>query len=176
MAKKEEKTVKLERNYTIPLRKAFLKAPAYRRAKRAVSEVRIFATRHMKASEVKIGKYLNLALWKHGIKNPPHHVKVVCTKDAEGIVKVELEGAPTEKMEAPKKAITKGLKKEKKSKAEQKIEKKAAEVKEEQQEKAKEIQKEEIRELKKEHPHVHAPRMPPPQKTQDTHPPAPKQK
>jgi len=46
----------------------------------------------MKSDDIKLGKELNDKLWEKGIQNPPHHVKVVVTKDDEGVVKAELEG------------------------------------------------------------------------------------
>jgi len=155
--KKEKKEVKvvLERVYNIPLRKEFLKAPRYARTKRAVSAVKKFVLRHMKAKEIKIGQYLNLELWKHGIKNPPHHVKVNCIKDEEGLVKAELVGAPKEEKKEPEKKV---VKKEEKEKPEP--EKKIEEIKEEKKEEAKEIEKEEIKELKKEQPKAHTPKGP----------------
>ncbi len=95
-----------ERVYTIPLRKEFMKAPSYKRSKKAISAIRKFLTRHMKADEVKIGKYLNLEIFKHGRKNPPPRVKVKAIKDKVKIkdkeievVKVELIDAPVEKEE-----------------------------------------------------------------------------
>ncbi len=106
MAKKEEKKAKLERTYNVPLRKEWLKAPMYKRSKKAVKALKEFMAKHMKADfdKVKIGKYVNEFIWKHGIKNPPHHVKVDATKDDEGNVFVELVGAPVvEKKEEPKK-------------------------------------------------------------------------
>jgi large subunit ribosomal protein L31e len=117
-------TMVTERVYKVPLRKEFLKAPKYKRAKRAVSAVRKFLERHMKSAEVKIGEHLNRKLWERGIKNPPHHVLVIATKDDKGIVSAELVGAPVEKAEE---------KKEKKDKeeAKEKKEEKKKEVKEE---------------------------------------------
>lgn len=100
----------IERVYNVPLRKGYMKAPMYRRTKKAVNTLRTFVARNMKVSEddVKLGKYVNLELWKHGIKNPPHHVKVNVKKDDEGNVFAELVGAPVE--EAPavtsKKAVS----------------------------------------------------------------------
>lgn len=90
----------LERTYTIPLRREWLKAPKYKRAKRAVSAIRSFLCRHMKVEKhtatknVKLGPQLNLELWKHGIKNPPPRVKVNVSKDDKGVVRAELFGAP----------------------------------------------------------------------------------
>lgn len=97
MAKKEEK--KLERVYNVPLRKGWLKVPKYKRAKKAVKTLREFLIRHMKPAEdekgrlkLKIGKMANLDIWKHGIKNPPHHLQVKVTKDSDGTVRAELVG------------------------------------------------------------------------------------
>ena len=178
MAKKEEASkVILERNYNIPLRKETLKAPKYRKAKKAVTAVREFITQHMKPQEIKIGRYLNLKIWEHGIKNPPHHVKVTATKDDKGKVLVELTGAPKEQ---PKVEEKKPVKKEEKKpetkaeKQEEKIEKKIEEAKEEKAEEAKKIEKEEIKELQKEHPKTHPQKMPQVQKSQQVHPTAPK--
>ncbi len=94
----------LERIYTIPLRKEFLKAPKYKRTKRAIKAIRDFIKRHMKCDNVKIGKYLNLDMWKHGRKNPPSRIQVKTVKDKKKVkdkeiefVKVELINAPEEK-------------------------------------------------------------------------------
>lgn len=104
MAKKEESAkVVLERVYTVPLRRFWLYTPKYRRAKRAVNALKDFMMKHMKATEVKIGKYANQEIWKRGIKSPPHHIKVEAKKDDKGIVMVELVGAPTEKPKKEKK-------------------------------------------------------------------------
>ena len=98
MAKKEESKIVLERTYNVPLRRTWLYTPRYRRAKRAVNALREFMARHMKAEfeNIKVGKYANLEIWKNGIKNPPHHIKVDAKKDDKGIVTVEIVGAPKE--------------------------------------------------------------------------------
>ncbi len=109
----------VERTYTIPLRKEWLKAVKYQRAKKAVRAIREFLARHMKVEmeNVKLGKYLNLVLWSHGIKSPPSRVRVNVVKDDKGVVMAELVGAPVEKKpEAPKK----GAKKEEAKTAEEK--------------------------------------------------------
>ncbi len=90
-AKNETKS--LERTYNIPLRREFQKAPCWNRSKRAVTAVRGFLRRHMKSDSIKLGKSLNEHIWKHGIKNPPHHVKVTAVKDEKGEVRAELFGA-----------------------------------------------------------------------------------
>ena len=120
MAKKETKPV-IERTYNVPLRKEYQKVPRWQRTKKAVTALRQFLSKHMKSEDVKISKELNQKVWKHGIRNPPHHVKVTVTKDSEGVVKAELFGAK-------KKDEKKGKKKEVKKEAtvekkEEKVEK-----------------------------------------------------
>ncbi|MFC1728545.1 50S ribosomal protein L31e [Nanoarchaeota archaeon] len=90
--KKEETKTVLERTYTVPLRKEWLKKAPYKRAKKAVTGLKKFLLKHMKGTEVKVGKIVNDFIWKHGIKNPPHKVKVTATKDDKGVVKTELFG------------------------------------------------------------------------------------
>ena len=108
MAKKEEKSkVVLEREYTIPLRKEFQKAPKYKRAKKTIKALKEFLAKHMKSDNIKLGKYLNLKVWEHGIKNPPHKVKVKVEKYDDGLVKAELVGAPVEEKKEEKKETKK---------------------------------------------------------------------
>ena len=180
MAKKEEapKPV-LERIYTIPLRRETLKVPPFKKANKAVKAVQEFISKHMKSDNVVIGKYLNLKIWNHGAKNPPHKVKVNAIKDDKGKVFVELVGAPKEKLEAveKKKPIKKEEKEIKETKTEEraveKLEKEIEEVKEEKAVEAKKIEQEEIKELKKEHPKMH-PKAPPKLKLQEARPTAPR--
>ncbi|MGC8929807.1 MAG: 50S ribosomal protein L31e, partial [Candidatus Woesearchaeota archaeon] len=73
----------IERTYNIPLRKEFMKVPKYKKAKKAVKAVKEFLSRHLKQDDldkIKIGEKLNLKIWEHGIKNPPHHIKVNAIK------------------------------------------------------------------------------------------------
>src|SRR3989344_2183855 len=183
MAKKEEAPkIVLERNYNIPLRIATLKSPFHKKAKKAISTVKIFISKHMKTKEVRIGQYLNLKIWEHGMRNPPNLVKVTATKDDKGVVFVELVGAPKPqpKVEETKKSGKKESKPEGKVEAEfkeikeEKLEKQVESAKEEKAEEAKVIQKEEIKEMQKEHPKMHPPKMPSQPKVQQTHPTAPK--
>ena len=126
----------LERIYTIPLRKEFMKAPNYKRSKKAISAIRTFLTRHMKAEEVKIGKYLNLEIFKHGRKNPPARVKVKAIKDKEKIKDKDVEVVRVELVNAP---VEVKIEKEKTKKEEIKLpeESKKEETKVEEQEKEK---------------------------------------
>ncbi len=83
---------KIERVYNVPLRKEWLKVPKYKRAKKAVAALREFLQKHMKSENVKLGPEVNKLLWVHGIKNPPHHVKVTVMKNDDGRVDAELFG------------------------------------------------------------------------------------
>src|SRR3989344_5493210 len=151
--KKEESKQVLERTYNIPLRRETLKAPPYRKAKKAARAVREFLVKHMKSDNALLGRYLNMKLWEHGMKNPPHHVNVVAAKDDKGKVIAELFGAPKEEVKAEEK---KPAKKESKDANAEKLE----EAKSEKAAEAKKIEKEEIKELQKDHHKVHAPKMP----------------
>ena len=140
MAKKEEKTkIVLERTYNVPLRKEFAKTARWKKSKKAVKGLKEFLAKHMKVENrdtklVKIGKHANNLIWKHGIRNPPHHIKVIAKKDDKGIVHAEIEGAPVEKPKEDKKG-KKAEKKEASDKAEKKTEEKKQEKKPEDKEK-----------------------------------------
>ncbi len=199
MAKKKEEKPKtvLERVYNVPLRKGYQKAPKWKRTKKAVNVLKEFISKHMKSDTVKIGKYLNLELWKHGIKNPPHHIKVKASKDDKAVVSVELAELSKEALlekkkeeEKTKEAEEKKKKKEeagtlagkiedkiggKEKKVEEKTEEKA-ETKEEKTEESKRIEKEEIKELKKEMPKVKPPKQATMPKSVEQRPTAPMQK
>ncbi len=182
MAKKEESPkIVLERNYNIPLRIATLKSPFHKKAKKAISTVKIFISKHMKTKEVKIGQYLNLKIWEHGMRNPPNMVKVTAAKDDKGMVFVELVGAPKPQPKVEEKKKPTGKKEDKTvkeaeftEKKEEKLEKQVESAKEEKAEEAKEIEKEEIKEMQKEHPKQHPPKAPTQTKFQHQNPTAPK--
>jgi len=120
MAKTTEKT--LERTYNVPLRKEYMKAPRWNRTKKAVTALRQFLAKHMKSENVLLSKELNEELWKHGIQNPPHHVKVKATKDDKGMVKAELVGKekPASKKNKAEKKEAKAVKAPKKEAVSQK--------------------------------------------------------
>lgn len=84
----------MEREYTVPLRRGFVKSPRHKRAKKAMTILREFLIRHTKA-DVKIGQHLNETIWQNGMKNPPGKVKVkALIEEVDGvkIAKVELFG------------------------------------------------------------------------------------
>lgn len=84
------KMPQLERSYTVPLRREWLKAPRYKRAKKAVIALKQFLQKHMKTEDVRLGRKLNLELWKQGIRAPPPRVKVNVVKTEEGVAYAEL--------------------------------------------------------------------------------------
>tara|TARA_Y100000310_G_scaffold293782_1_gene323646 strand:+ start:14477 stop:15031 length:555 start_codon:yes stop_codon:yes gene_type:complete len=182
MAKKEEKKPILERTYIIPIRSGTRNVPFYKKSKKAISVIREFIAKHTKAKEVSIGHFLNKEVWKNGIKNPPHKLKVDVVKyDKEKSI-VELHGAPKIKKEEKKedkKDDKKDVKKEEKKtdtekvvgKIEKKIEKKEKEDKNE----AEKIEKEDIKELKKDLPEKEVPKVAPIPKKVEQKPSAPKQ-
>jgi large subunit ribosomal protein L31e len=90
----ETKTEKIEREYTIPLRREWDKVPRYKRANKAVKTIKEFLARHMKIYDrdlrkIKIDRYLNEEVWFRGIKKPPARIKVLVKRDGD-IVRVEL--------------------------------------------------------------------------------------
>lgn len=89
----EQKMEELTRTYTIPLGVAY-EAPPYRRAKKAVTIIREFATRHMKAAQVIIDAEVNERIWARGIRHPPRRITVEMERDEDGIVKVKLPPKP----------------------------------------------------------------------------------
>ena len=68
---------------TIPLRAAW-NVPRNRRANRAIAEIRIHVSRHMKMSEHEdlwIDEAVIHSLWSRGMQLPPLNIRVVCTRD-----------------------------------------------------------------------------------------------
>ena len=117
-----------EKTYIIPLRSRWLRAPKYKRSKRAVGALREYLSRHLKRN-VRIGKYLNHAIWSQGHKMPPGKVKVRIEEDKESMT-AELFDAPRAKKE--EKVEKKKEVKAEETKPEVKEEKKTEKVKVEQ--------------------------------------------
>ena len=122
----------IERIYTVPLRRAFSKAPNWRRTERAVNELRSFMQRHMKCDNVKIGKHLNLEMWSKGRKNPPARIQVKAIKDKEKVKDVEVDVVRVELVNAPIEGKkTKDVKKSKTTEKKESLDEKLAEEKKE---------------------------------------------
>ena len=126
------------RTYTVPLRKEYLKTPKWRRSEKAISVLRSFLIRHTKTNEIKIGNYLNEAIWKRGSKNPPSRIRVDVKKENEQVF-VELadlskvkksEDKKVEKKESKPKSEDKKSEKPKAEKKESKSTKKESKTKE----------------------------------------------
>jgi len=81
----------LERIYVIPLRRAKI-GPTSRAAPRAVDDVRIFLTKHMKVEEKKvwIDDSLNKQLWAYGKFWVPSKIRVRAVKFEDGVVEATL--------------------------------------------------------------------------------------
>ena len=115
----------IERTYNIPLRKEFQKAPRWKKTKRAVAAAKSFLSKHMKSEDIRLGKDVNEAMWKHGGKNPPHHINVKVTKDKEGVVRAVMNDSnvaskPAKKVAAKAKAPAKKSEEKTEAKAEEK--------------------------------------------------------
>lgn len=130
-----------EKIFTIPLRKEWLKAPDYKRTKKAVKATKEFIARHMKNENVKIGPALNEQLWSQGNKHPPHKVKVKSKID-DGKALVELVDVPfqVKQVEEKKTSLKDKILAKKEDKAPA-ASKKTTETKEVQKEKAAEATK-----------------------------------
>ncbi|MDD5148652.1 MAG: 50S ribosomal protein L31e [Candidatus ainarchaeum sp.] len=142
MAKNEKKQVqKIEREYVVPLVKAYEK-PRTKRAAKAVNILRAFMKKHfhLEGSNVLVSNKVNEAVWSRGIEHVPRRIKVK-TILAEGKVNVFL---PYEKLPEKKEAKRREKKEEKKEKTGET----AKELSEE--EKAELKKKEEKKEMEKE--------------------------
>lgn len=76
---------KLEREYTIPLRREWAKVPSYKRTAKSVKAIKEFIAKHMKVPNrnldlVKIDSYLNNEVWYRGGSTPPANITVKATK------------------------------------------------------------------------------------------------
>lgn len=116
-------TRKLERIYTVPLRKAF-DYLGTRRTVRAVKLLRAFLARHMKVDEeeVRLSPGVNSTLWRDSIGKPPRRIKVRVTL-SDGRVTAWMSGeeeAQKAEAEAKKKAAAEKGKKEAERKKAQK--------------------------------------------------------
>ncbi len=95
----------MEKNFIVPLRREFQKAPIYARTKRAVKAVREYLIKHMKNEDVRLGRHINMYIWQNGNRNPPHKIEVIADvvkdKDYEYVI-AELKGKSLEELK-PKK-------------------------------------------------------------------------
>ncbi len=146
-------TQTLEREYTIPLRREWMKVSNYRRAGRAVKAIKKFIARHMKVpnhdvTKVKLDPYLNNEIWFRGKKKPPAKIKIKAKKEND-LVKVEL-------VELPEQLRYKKQKHEKRHTQSPKQEQKPEQKPQEQADKKKEEEKKEEKEKEQSVAHVRA--------------------
>ena len=113
-----------EKIFTVPLRNVFQKGRKAR-SRRAITEVRDFLSRHMKAENIKIGKSINENIWERGIQKPPRRIRVHAIKE-DNIVYSEIIGVEikTPSKEEKKKKDDKKKEKKKRIKEERKERKK----------------------------------------------------
>ena len=145
----------IDRVYTIPLRKAWLKAAQYDRMRIAIRTIKRFIAKHMKVinrnlENVRLDVYFNNELWFKGRRHPPAKVKVRVRKEND-IVKVDFVETPEHIKFLKNKLERRHKKTEKKAKEmpkEEKIEKqdKTAEEKVEEKEKEQAVAEQRLKE------------------------------
>ena len=100
MAEKQKEPKKiLEREYIVPLRRQWLKVAEFKRANRAVKELKRFLAKHMKVYDrdlrkIKIDNDLNNEMRFRGMRKPPAKIRVFAKKFDDGIVRVSLVYVP----------------------------------------------------------------------------------
>lgn len=87
----QKATQKIEREYVIPLRRAWINVPAYKRSRKAVLTIKKFVAKHMKVKDrnldnVKLDVYLNNDIWFKGRSKPPSKVKVKVIKEGDVVL------------------------------------------------------------------------------------------
>lgn len=85
--------MEVEQIYTVPLRHV-KRVPRWRRAKRAVSELKSYLSRHMKAplDKISIDNTLNEMIWARSDEKPPCRIRVKAVKFDDGRVEAEFAG------------------------------------------------------------------------------------
>lgn len=154
----ENKEHKLEREYVIPLRKAWLRVPNYERTGKAIKEIKKFLAKHMNVPErdtkkIKIDVYFNNELWFRGRRHPPSKVKVRAIKEGD-LIRVQFVEEPehVKFLKAKQEKVHKPAEKkaEKKPEVEDKKEEKTEEQKREEKEKEKAVAEQKGKEIKQE--------------------------
>ena len=129
MADKKKETPAEERLLTIPLRRDWLKAPRNRRARRSITTIRAFLSRHMKVpeSDIRVSAGLNEAVWIRGAARPPAKIRIKASIDVTtGTLHARL---PDEEAPKPEKSKEKPAKPEEAKKEPEKKEEPAKEEK-----------------------------------------------
>mmetsp|Transcript_61406 Transcript_61406/g.107878 ORF Transcript_61406/g.107878 Transcript_61406/m.107878 type:complete len:118 (-) Transcript_61406:112-465(-) len=79
MAEERERKPKADivtRDYSIHMSKRLYGVTFKKRAPRAIREIKAFATKTMKTSDVRIDTTLNKFVWSQGVKNVPTRIRV----------------------------------------------------------------------------------------------------
>jgi large subunit ribosomal protein L31e len=90
MAEQKQTPKQEGKEYTIPLRQAYLKVPQYRRGGKAIKTIKAYIAKHMKipdrdTKKIKLDIYLNNEVLFKGRKKPPAKIKVKAIKDEDNI-------------------------------------------------------------------------------------------
>ena len=108
----------VERIYNIPLRREWLKAPRWRRRKKAIAAIQIYLEKHTKVPNIILSRWINEAVWEKGGKNPPGKITLKVDIDKEKkTARAELAELPAKarrKLERKKKEEVKAKKVEEK--------------------------------------------------------------
>jgi len=75
--KKSRSKEVVTREYTIHLHKRLHTVSFKKRAPRAVKEIKKFAQKAMKTTDVRVDVKLNKAVWSRGIRNVPNRIRIV---------------------------------------------------------------------------------------------------
>lgn len=78
-----------EQIYVIPLRDV-KKAPRWKRAPRAIKDIRTYLQKHMKSDDVKLDSSINEKVWDKGSEKPPRKIRIRAMKFEDGQVQAEL--------------------------------------------------------------------------------------
>jgi large subunit ribosomal protein L31e len=78
-----------EQIYVIPLRDV-KKAPRWKRAPRAIKDIRTYLQKHMKSDDVKLDSSINEKIWDKGSEKPPRKIRIRAMKFEDGQVQAEL--------------------------------------------------------------------------------------
>ena len=78
-----------EQIYTISLRRT-KSVPRWKRSNRAITEVKIFLSRHTKAEEIKLDPSISEKIWEKGAKKPPSKIRVKVTKTEDSALEAKL--------------------------------------------------------------------------------------
>ncbi len=78
-----------EQIYVVPL-KMTKRVPRWKRANRAIKEIREFLQRNMDSDNVKLDKGINERVWSRGIERPSSRIRIRAMKFEDGEVQAEL--------------------------------------------------------------------------------------